>query len=219
MTTPHLITVDESASTEIVAAGAKLSVQVAGQSFFTGGEAFKKAAEVANLVAGLQQVGIAEDDIRLIDVSTEVETGLLSKASSATYRIQVNCPDVDLLGRVVSVISSQKNAKVVALSWEYPDLDATRRRVIHEAVSAAKDTATNITRALGVPLLGVHKMSYAVTGLDTDVHMPAALGAFTKHKKAMRERSALETLSLAHTAKVTAGVTAEFVVGRFGEGG
>jgi len=182
MDTLHLITVIETSASDVSASGAKLAVRIAGQSFFTGNEAFQKAAEVVNLVSALKELSLSEGDIQLLNVSTEVESGILTKTSSATYHLLVNCQSIELLGRVLAVIASQKNSKLAAISWQYPDIEKTKRNLIQTAVRAAKDAARAVADSLSVPLLGVHKLSYDISGLDTELRIPEVSGY------AMRQR-------------------------------
>ena len=213
----HLITVQETADCEVHASGAKLAVRIAGQSFFTGNEAFKKAAEVANLVSTLNECGLSDEHIHLLGVSTTVETGVFSKSSSATYHLLVECPSVELLGRVLAAISSQKNAKIAAVSWQYPDLAKTKHELIQTAARSAKDAARSVADSLAVPLVGVHKLCYEISGLDTELRVPE-VSAYAMHAHTAKQK-ALESLDLSHTATVVVTLTAEFIVGTFAQNG
>jgi uncharacterized protein YggE len=214
MDTLHLITVREIATADVQASRAKLAVRIAGQSFFTGSEAFKKAAEVANCVSSLKDCGIPEDDIHLLNVSTEVESGILLKSSSATYHLLVECKSIDLLGRVLTTISSQKNSKIAAISWHYPDIENTKLDLIRKAVRAAKDAARDVADSLAVSLVGVHKLSYEISGLDTELRVPE-VSAYTARARTKANATALDSLDLSHTNTVAAAVTAEFIVDTF----
>ena len=57
----NLVTVSESAARELTATGARLGVRISGQSFVTGTQAFKKAAEVAACIAAVEKCGVTED--------------------------------------------------------------------------------------------------------------------------------------------------------------
>lgn len=217
MDTLHLITIREMATADIHASGAKLAVRIAGQSFFTGTEAFKKAAEVANCVSSLKECGISEDGIRLLSVSAEVASGILIKSSAATYHLLVECRSLDLLGRVLAAVSSQKNSKIAAISWHYPDIEKTKRDLIQRAVRGAKDAARAVADSLAVPLVGVHKLSYDISGLDTELRVPEISGYAMRARKA--KGTALESLDLSHTNTIAATVTAEFIVNTFTQGG
>ncbi len=218
MDTLHLVTVREMATADIQASGAKLAVRIAGQSFFTGSEAFKKATEVANCVSSLKNCGIPEDEIHLLNVSTEVESGILIRSSSATYHLLVECKSIDLLGRVLTAVSSQKNSKIAALSWHYPNIEKTKRDLIQSAVRAAKEAARAVADSLSVPLVGVHKLSYEISGLDTELRVPE-ISAYAMRARTKAKTAALDSLDLSHTNTVAATVTAEFIVNTFTQNG
>ncbi len=219
----HLISVQGTATRVLQATGATLEIQIRGQSFVTGNEAFRKAAEVANCVAALREVGIDEEHIHLFNVSTNVESGLLLKSSSASYELRVECQEIETLGRVMTAISSQKNVKLRSVSWEYPDLERTRLELICQSVEAAKQTARTIADALGTPLVSVHRLSYKVSGLGTRTEVTDFVDSdeeygYAKTKRRSRSTAALEQLSLSHVTTVEVTANAQFVVGQFGVG-
>src|SRR5690242_16868490 len=150
MDTLNLISVSESATREIAAAGARLAVRISGQAFFTGTQAFKKAAEVAACVSSLAECGISEEDIRLLNVVAEVESGFLTKSSSATYDLGVKCRSIDSLAPVIGAISALKNSKIFSIAWDYPDLAKTRKDVLQDAVREASASAKAIADSLNV---------------------------------------------------------------------
>jgi uncharacterized protein YggE len=213
--TLHLITVRETSTANVTASGAKLTVRIAGQSLFMGNEAFKKAAEVANLVATLRELGLTETDIQLLNVSTDVESGMLTKSSSATYFLQINCSSIELLGRILSKISSQKNAKLSEIVWQYPDLEKHKRELVQAAVHAAKDAAIAIAESLAVTLQGVHRLSYEMVGLDRDLHLLEDHRGPLMRTRTMQQTAPLDSLDLSHEGKMTVIVTAEFIIGDF----
>ncbi len=215
MESVNLISIRDTASRELAASGACLVVRISGKSVFTGSEAFKKAAEVSGCVAAVTKCGIPDDDIRLLNVSAEVESGLLAQSSSATYHIEINCRSIELLGPVLAAVSSQKNAKIEAVAWQYTDLPKTKMELLQEAVRTAKASATAVADSLSVALLGVHKLSYEVIGLDTQVRLPAT-SSYAGGTKARKGRAAaLEGLMLSHTTNLAITVSAEFLVGPF----
>ena len=172
MDTLNYISVAESAHREISAAGAKLAVRICGQSFFTGREAFRKAAEVSECVTGLKSCGIAEDKIRIKNVSTHVESGFLTKSSSATYDLEITCDSMDLLGPTFATVASLKNSEIVSMAWDYAEIEKTKREILQEAVRSANASATAIASALNTSLNGVHRLKYEISGLDDRVAMP-----------------------------------------------
>ncbi len=209
----HLITVKESSETEVTATGAQIVVRISGQSFFTGDEAFKKAQEVADCAAALNKVGVAKDDITLASVATEIETGILSKHSSAIYHLIVKVTAMEAFGAVLAAISSQKNAKIAGMSWHYPKLEETKSATLQSAVRAAKAAAEQIATALGTTVSGVHKLSYGFSGLESEVSTP--ISAYSGKDRVLRSRAALEQLNLFHKTRMVATVTAEFIVEAF----
>jgi uncharacterized protein YggE len=216
MDTLHLINVQESATTTLYASGAKLNVCIKGQSFFTGGEAFKKAIEVANCVAELKQCGLSEDDIQLLNVSTEVESGMLTKSSKANYHLLVNCESIELLGRILSAISSQKNAIMTAISWKYSNIEQIKQDLLQMAVVNTKNVARSIANSLAVRLVGVHKLSYKVSGLDPEMQIKEP-NDFMDTMVSRTRTKALDNLNFSHTSKVVVTVTAEFMVETFSQ--
>jgi uncharacterized protein YggE len=216
MDTLHLINVQESATTTLYASGAKLNVCIKGQSFFTGGEAFKKAIEVANCVTELKQCGLSEDDIQLLNVSTEVESGMLTKSSKANYHLLVNCESIELLGRILSAISSQKNAIMTAISWKYSNIEQIKQDLLQMAVVNTKNVARSIANSLAVRLVGVHKLSYKVSGLDPEMQIKEP-NDFMDTMVSRTRTKALDNLNFSHTSKVVVTVTAEFMVETFSQ--
>ncbi len=210
----HLITVRETADAKLTASGAEIVVRIAGQSFFTGNEAFKKAAEVADCVAELKKCGLTEEHITLASVTTEIETGILTKSSSAVYHLLVRTAEIEQLGSILTAISSRKNSKIVGISWRYPDLDQSKNTTMQNAVRAAKSAANQIAAALGTTLSGIHKLSYELSGLDTDIRV-ADVSSFGGRARTKAAASGMESLNLFHTTQLVVTVTAEFMVDTF----
>ncbi|WP_425397007.1 SIMPL domain-containing protein [Aeoliella sp.] len=208
----NLISVSESSSRELTADGAEIVVRIAGQSFFTGQQAFEKAKEVADCTAALTQLGLAEDAISLLSVLTEVETGLLTKSSSAIYHLMVKLTDFELLGPVLAAISAQKNALVESVDWQYSELECIKREVLHQAVKKAKSSAEQIAEALSATLAGVHRLSYKVSGLETEPSRLSDLRAFGRAKARQFAESDLAQMSLSHKTRLTVSTSAEFLV-------
>ena len=214
METVNFISITESAQRELSATGANLVVRISGQAFFTGREAFKKAAEVSECVSGLISCGIPEDKIRLKNVATQVESGFLAKSSSASYELEVVCDSLDLLGPAVATIASLKNSELVSMSWNYTDIEKTKREILQDAVRLAKESATAIAIALGISLAGVHRLRYEISGLDDK--LATSHRALSKRKRSRIADWDFDEiaggLNLSHTANVTVNVIADFLV-------
>ena len=210
----NYISVAESARRELTAKGARIAVSIAGQSFFTGREAFKKAAEVSECVTSLSACGIAEEKIQIKNVSTQVGSGFLTKSSSAVYDLEVLCDSMELLAAAVASIASLKNSEIVSLAWNYSDVDKIKREILAEAVQSANASADVIVGALDTSLAGVHRLQYEVSGLDNQLYQrSAALSQGGRSKFSAASMSSVsEGLNLSHTATVVVSVVAEFLV-------
>lgn len=211
----HQITVKETASRELQASSAKLLITIEGQSFFTGTEVFKKAAEVVACVSALKSCGLSEDHISLADVSAHVESGFFNKSSVARYELNVVCKDLERLGSVLAAISSQKNSNLSQIIWDYENLDEIELGLIEAATTKAKRTAKTISNSLGVPLLGVHRMSYTVSGKDNERHLQPRSFKNSRSRSDFDEMTEFDQLQLSHTTKLQVLVTAEFQVDHF----
>src|SRR5687768_5641683 len=106
---PDLIKIVATHEAEVEATAADLHVSIQGSTLFTGSAALKKAREVAQLVADLATVGVAEADERLQGVQANVSTHLLGKTSAAVYAVKIHVASLERVGDVVGVIAAQKN--------------------------------------------------------------------------------------------------------------
>ena len=214
METLNYISVAESAKRDVTATGARLAVRISGQSFFTGREAFKKAAEISELVKGLASVGIAEDKIQIKNVATQVESGFLAKSSSATYDLEVTCESMDLLGPTIGTVASLKNSELMSMAWDYTEIEKTKREVLQEAVRLANSAATAIASALGTSLAGLHRLKYDVSGLDNRLRTTHFGSARMRKTKVVDAGIAdvASGLSLSHTTKIVVEVVADFLI-------
>lgn len=215
MDSPNLISVNETAHADLVATAAHLTVRIAGESFFTGSEAFKKAKELAECVELLKQCGLKEDCISLAGVSTETATGLLSKSSSAVYQLLVRSSTDDQLGKVLAVFASRKNAVLSAIDWQYSNLESTKLTLLREASQRARAAAAAIAEELGAELAGLHTATYGFTPPDAPPRMPET--QFTGAAKRSRIvaddlEMAADSLKLLHSARVEVALQAEFLV-------
>src|SRR5687768_6317369 len=104
MPNPDVIVITAKHEESISAERAVLFVTVQGTSVFTGRAALKKASEVRGLVEALESCGISESDIGLEGVRAQVSSGILGKYSSATYRLRLQCNQLDVLPDVLGAI-------------------------------------------------------------------------------------------------------------------
>lgn len=161
--TQPVITVQETQSHEVAADRADLLVTVEGLSLFSGGEALKKAREVAQLVSDLMAFGLPQDAIFLQGVSADVHSGTLTKNSRAKYRLRVHCADLSKLADLVGIITAQKNTALNAIEWGYPDTDAEHDDWLVACIARVNEKSAKIAVALGIRILGVATFSEALT--------------------------------------------------------
>ena len=156
---PNTIKISEARRHEISADRADLHVTVEGASLFTGGEALKKAREVAQLVRELTDFGLPATDIYLQGVFADTSSGLLGKTSLARYKLRLHCADLAQLADLLGIVTGQKNARLTVIEWGYPDDEGLKDRWLGECITRANAKAALIAQGLGVRLLGVHAFS------------------------------------------------------------
>ena len=206
-----LITVAIEEREELAATAADLYVSIVGESFFTGSAALKKTREVNDLVTALGAAGVAERDVQLQSVRATTATGILRKSSSARYHLRVHCPNLELVGEAVGVITAQKNTDLSPIVWEYADAADVRARLLDRATTRAHETARRIAANLGTRLAGVHRFDeryhdpedrHGDLNAETDAmfrrksrrnaidfeEVPEALGMNVSHRKLVRLR-------------------------------
>jgi uncharacterized protein YggE len=210
-TRPDLITVQITHESELEASHVDLFVTVKGSSLVTGSAALTKAREVAALVSALGTVGVKQAAIRVEDIAAQVESGLLTKSSSATYSLKIRCAKLDTLADVLGAITSQKNVQLGHLEWGYPESDELRTRALVDCAARATERARHIAAALGVKLLGVHRFQESELASE-----PPRGGRIQPSMMAAGRSRAMDAtdlgLSVAHSKKVVIRVLTEFRV-------
>jgi len=156
---PDVIVITAKYEEDVSAERAVLFVKVEGSSLVTGRAALKKAAEVRNLVEALERCGLSESDIGLEGVHAQVSSGFLGKSSSAVYRLRVRCDELNALPEVLGAITSAKNSELERLVWRYPESAEQQAQWLGLAIAQAHTKARAAAAALGVRLVGVHRMT------------------------------------------------------------
>lgn len=217
MHAPDTIEVSVELKKELVAEGAEFFVSVAGESFFTGTSALKKAREIAQLVADLKNCGIEESDIRLESVTAKTSSGLLGRSSSATYRLRINCPRMELAADVLGAITSQKNTELSHIEWRYEGNDpGSRQRWLDEATTRVHEKARRVAANLGTTLAGVYdyqeqwsdEQRYAI-GLAGDDLESADYDSGIRRRKMAGEDLGL---AISHRKEITLRIEVEYHV-------
>jgi hypothetical protein len=206
------ITVGMTHIEEVQSDRADLFVTIKGKSLVTGQEAFKRAIEVRQLVEGLTGFGLSESDIFLEGVQAEVTTGVISKSSSATYRLRICCHNLDNLADILGIITSQKNTNLTQLLWKYSNPEQLQSRLLETGLTKLKQKAEIIATALDVDLLGI--ASFEEQYLDSEASPPVArmqleLAATERARRITKEDLGLE---VSHSKQVTLKLTATYRV-------
>ncbi len=212
-TEPDVIVVDASHEEELPADKADLHVSIEGTSLVTGRAALQKAREVSALVRAVVAEGVAEADIQLEGVQAQVTSGLLGKSSTAIYRLRIRARDLDRLAEVLGAITAQRNATLERIAWGYPDTTAAKVAWLVQAIGLARQKADAAATALGVELLGVHRLTEVA--LDEEERRPQPFGGsgLARSKSAMT--SADLGLEVSHAKRAGVRVSIAFRVGGF----
>ena len=212
---PDVLVISAKYEEDVSADRAVLFVTVQGTSVVTGRAALNKAREVKSLVDALAGAGIAEGDIGLEGVNAQVSSGLLSKSSSATYRLRVQVNQLDALPEVLGAITSAKNAQLDRLVWRYPESAEQQAHWLELCIAQANTKAAAAAAALGVRLVGVHRLTEQLLG-DADLGVfPQAQAPYGAPLQAMRSAAPDMGFDLSHHKRGGMTVSVEYRVEGF----
>jgi uncharacterized protein YggE len=152
----NCIILSELLKREIQAIAAEAYITVRGSSLFTGQAALKKAKEIAVLVEALTGAGLEQDQILVHNISMNVESGALSKSSSAQYTLKVRAT-LEQLPDLLTVIANAKNANLQSIAWRYDEDEERDLQWIEEGLAHAKIKAERIAKGLGVKIVGLRE--------------------------------------------------------------
>lgn len=155
---PDLLEITETQQEMIEADGADLFVSISGTAYFSRQAALTKAHEVAGLVVALKKFGLAENQIRLQDVSVETITGTFSKSSSATYSLKIENVSPSQVAEVTSIIAAQPNVSLDSTDWLFSQTETRRAVLVEQCARRAKERAQALAQVLGVQLLSVYEL-------------------------------------------------------------
>lgn len=190
---------------EIAADKAEILVSVEGSSLVTGRAALQKAKEVSRLVEELAKVGVGEPELE--SVRAEVSSGLLSKSSSANYRLRVKIDELALLPEALGAITSTKNVRLEALVWRYPESVEKQAGWLKAALADANLKARAMAEALGTKISGIHKCS------EQPFAESAPQAAYYGGESKMRRSVATDLgFELGHKKRAGVSVTVEYRV-------
>ena len=210
---PNTIKISEAQRHKIAADRANLYVTVEGASLFTGGEALKKAREVAQLVRELTDFGLPAADIYLQGVVADTSSGLLGKTSLARYKLRLHCADLARLADLLGIVTAQKNARLTVIEWGYPDDDGLKDQWLGECIARANAKAARVAFGLNVRLLGVHAFAEKY-GDNEKPHQTAVAYDSMVMMRSRAARVSPEELGLevSHTKTVHVSVEAEYLI-------
>jgi uncharacterized protein YggE len=212
---PDTITISSVHSDDVSASQVDLHLSVKGSSLFTGNASFRKAKEVAQLVANLDHAGIKAEDISLAGIHVESSGGLLGRSTAASYRLKLHCKNLEALADVLGVISDQKNVSLDCMVWKYPEEGQTRAEWLDLSLRQARQKAARVADALGVRILGVHDLIEQWTDEEaaTRAHRPAS--AEVAFALAAKSRAVDLGFTLTHSKRLALEVTIRFRVGDY----
>lgn len=211
---PDTITVQKSLTAMVRPASASLEVEVRGESYYSGREAFAKAKELRLLVEELKSAGVPEDKVTLQSVSLSSKSGKLLSSSEVLYQLQIGDVTMDRLSGVISVVARQKNTTLDCVQWDYPGLEALKDRLYGEAAVQAKAQAVDLAGKLNVALLGVYEMTPTWQEPTGSCHTQGISGM--RLSKSVRSREPEDLgLSLNHEDWLSLTLKCKFRLGSF----
>jgi hypothetical protein len=143
---------------KIYASSADLYVEKKGTSSVSKSTPLIRAHEVQDLVAALSEVGIEESAIQVVGISTEIASGVITKSTSAVYRLLIEIHVLDKLVDAFGTITRMKNATLTLLGWHYTGLDEIHDEMLGQALQIAEQRAAIICRELRHRKQGVHNL-------------------------------------------------------------
>lgn len=211
--TPATIDVAEEFSGEVPASGAKLHVSIHGSRLFTGNATFTEAAEVRKLVDTLAGTGVGAKDVELANVHVDVNKGVFTTSSSATYSVRIKCSDPARLPSVLDAIAQQKHCVLQTIEWSFDGATTLRAEWLAICAERAKAKAAAIAGAVGLKLTGVERISEDTP--ERIVHervVPGPGMAMMRARSAATVSSELGGLELAPSKPMTVRLKASFRV-------
>ncbi|WP_038166475.1 SIMPL domain-containing protein [Verrucomicrobium sp. BvORR106] len=211
---PDTITVQKSLTVTVRPASASLELEVRGESYYSGREAFAKAKELRLLVEELKSAGVPEDKVTLQSVSLSSKSGKLLSSSEVSYLLKIVDVTMDKLSVVISVVARQKNVMLDCVQWDYSGLEALKDRLYGEAAVQAKAQAVDVAAKLNVALLGVYEMTATWQEPAGSSHTQGISGMRLSKTTRVREPEDLG-LSLNHEESLSLTLKCKFRLGSF----
>ena len=169
LASPDKISIKIEIERDVYATGVEMYLVIEGDSIFSGKQALKKARAVRDLVQALGNINIEEKNIQVLGVSAKVSSGNIRKTSTAVYSLLIEISDLDVLGDIIGVVMSQKEAKIRELDWQYSEADKIYDEMLKEGLKKAEERASLICKSLSHKKLGVHNLSETLSKKEKQI--------------------------------------------------
>jgi len=215
---PDRVSIEEVSTCELTPKHAVLEIVVEGESVAFGNEALSKSQEIADLLSELQKIDYSKENVTLEGISIRASTGKILKSSSARFSLKLDNIPMELIPKMLGVISSQKNIEMTDMSYEFGNLDAEKSTLLKECCLKAKNQGQEICNTLGVSMLGVYSMSQTWSDPITDgISKHHARSRMTLSKTRSAQPQELEGLDFSanYKGKLSLTLKFDFRVGEF----
>lgn len=185
--------------------------ELADQDFIVGPEGFESAPDIIALRRDLSALGFDEAALEPTEVAfTSRDGGLFSNASTETcFRLNLRCP-VEQFERLLEALEKRDKLMLTELEWGFGDLDEIRAALIERCLRATRAEAARRADILGVPLLGVHRLS-----VETETSDRPGLPGGSPHKMSRKRAADVLVGSWGTHQTLQARALGEFLVGPF----
>lgn len=216
-----ILRVSETAKAEIEAARAFVMMTVTSEKLAFGNAAVTASEDLKVALAKIKQID-SNVSIETESVSTETNTGVFGKNSTATYTVKLTIGDIEKLGEILGICSEGKRLSVRSILWDY-DEDEAKLQLIKQAVQKAKHKADQMMAVINYKVVGIRTCSdsYRTPTISEIVLSPAgALESSTLPGKMPMQRTRnakpSPTVDIGTQfnckKKIAATCTAEFVI-------
>jgi len=190
---------------EVDADRADVHITVRGSSILSGAVGLRTVREVAELVAELERIGVAESDIHLHSVTADVNSRPIGKSSSAVCKLRIRCAELSQMPAIVLSISSARQASVDYTEWGYSNLSAVETVCLSGAFRQAAEKAQRSAEALAVRLGGI-KRAREISSTRPRPYAPPLYGSAGEAMRLMDMEASVPEVPMGESKKVTAHV-------------
>ncbi|HEX9997848.1 MAG TPA: SIMPL domain-containing protein [Abditibacterium sp.] len=215
MDSPDIITIEVAQKAKVEANRAHMFVSVAGASLLSGAMALQKAREVAELVATLRTIDIAESQVKVETVRAQTQSGTFSKSSSVIYALRIENVPLERIADAIGAITSAKNATLDLIEWHFADETPLRDDLRDQCLKTAIKRAQSVAQTLGVRLLGVHKLNEDWRGTQDETVPPRRVRQQSLGLLNAKVSEPELGMAISHADQVSLKLTIQFRVSEF----